>query len=56
MILGAEYQHYDVGGHRAFCINPGCSPATGGDYDLGATGDIVRARLTIKTHGYGFFL
>ncbi|HEY1338328.1 MAG TPA: hypothetical protein VGF59_12495 [Bryobacteraceae bacterium] len=56
VILGAEYQHYDVGGRRAFCINPGCSPATGGDYDLGATGDIVRARLTIKTHGYGFFL
>jgi hypothetical protein len=27
-----------------------------GDYDLGATADIVRARLTIKTHGYGFFL
>ena len=56
VILGAEYQHYDVRGHSAFCINPGCSPATGGDYDLSATGDIVRARLTIKTHGYGFFL
>jgi hypothetical protein len=26
-----------------------------GDYDLSATGHIVRARLTIKTHGYGFF-
>src|SRR5215510_11542295 len=37
VILGAEYQHYDVRGHSAFCINPGCSPATGGDYDLGAT-------------------
>jgi outer membrane immunogenic protein len=54
VILGAEYQHYDVSGRRAFCISPGCSPATGGDYDLSAKGDIVRARLTIKTQGYGF--
>ena len=23
--------------------------------DLGAKGDIVRARLTVKTQGYGFF-
>jgi len=43
-----------VSGRSAFCINPGCSPATGGDYDLSAQGDIVRARLTIKTQGYGF--
>jgi hypothetical protein len=27
---------------------------TGADYELGAKGDIVRARLTIKTQGYGF--
>jgi outer membrane immunogenic protein len=54
VILGAEYQHYDVRGRSAFCINPGCSPVTGGDYDLSAKGDIVRARLTIKTQGYGF--
>ncbi len=54
VILGAEYQHYDVRGHSAFCINPGCSPVTGGDYDLSAKGDIVRARLTMKTQGYGF--
>jgi hypothetical protein len=25
------------------------------DYDLNAKGDLVRARLTIKTQGYGFF-
>ena len=54
VILGAEYQHYDVGGQNAFCFNPGCNPATGWDEDLSAKGDIVRARLTIKTKGYGF--
>ena len=35
-------------------LQPGCYPATRSDYDLGAKGDIVRARLTIKTQGYGF--
>ena len=30
-------------------------PATGWDEDLSAKGDIVRARLTIKTSGYRFF-
>ena len=54
VILGAEYQHYDVSGQNAFCFNPGCNPANGFDYDLSAKGDIVRARLTIKTQGYGF--
>ena len=24
------------------------------DFDLAATGDLVRARLTVKTQGYGF--
>jgi hypothetical protein len=28
---------------------------TGWDEDLSAKGDIVRARLTIKTQGYRFF-
>ena len=49
VILGVEYQHYDVGSKNAFCFNPGCNPATGWDDDLSAKGDIVRARLTIKT-------
>jgi len=40
---------------NAFCFNPGCNPATGWDEDLSAKGDIVRARLTIKTSGYRFF-
>src|SRR5262245_43847150 len=52
VLLGVEYQHYDVSGHQAFC-NPGCN--TGADYDLSSKGDLVRARLTIKTAGYGFF-
>ena len=55
VLLGVEYQHFDVGSKSAFCFNPGCSPATGWDEDLSAKGDIVRARLTIKTHGYSFF-
>jgi hypothetical protein len=44
-----------VGSKNAFCVNPGCNVPTGADYDLGAKGDIVRARLTIKTQGYGFY-
>jgi outer membrane immunogenic protein len=54
VLLGLEYQHFDVGSHTAFCINPACNVPTGADYELGAKGDIVRARLTIKTQGYGF--
>ena len=55
VLLGVEYQHFDVGSKNAFCFNPGCNAATGWDYDLGAKGDIVRARLTIKTQGFGFY-
>jgi outer membrane immunogenic protein len=55
VVLGVEYQHFDVGSKNAFCFNPGCNPATGWDEDLSAKGDIVRARLTIKTSGYRFF-
>jgi outer membrane immunogenic protein len=54
VILGVEYQHYDVGSQNAFCFNPGCNGATGWDFDLSGKGDIVRARLTIKTQGYGY--
>ena len=54
VILGAEYQHYDISSKNAFCLTS-CAPASGADYDLGVKGDIVRARLTIKTKGYGFF-
>jgi outer membrane immunogenic protein len=53
VILGAEYQHWDVSNSRAFCFTPTCN--VNGDYDLGAKGDLVRARLTIKTQGYGWW-
>ena len=55
VLLGAEYQHFDVGSKNAFCFNSGCNGPTGWDEDLSAKGDIVRARLTIKTKGYAFF-
>ena len=53
VILGAEYQHFDVRSHNAFTDNTVIgSPNT---FDPDAKGDIVRARLTIKTQGYGFW-
>ena len=54
VLLGLEYQHFDVQFNNAFCFNPACN-CNASDYDLGAKGDIVRARLTIKTQGYGFW-
>jgi outer membrane immunogenic protein len=53
VILGVEYQHFDVGsssaaiGTRPFQFRDG--------FDLDAKGDLVRARLTIKTQGYRWF-
>ena len=44
-----------MSGRLSFCFNSGCNGPTGWDEDLSAKGDIVRARLTIKTKGYGFF-
>jgi outer membrane immunogenic protein len=55
VLLGLEYQHFDVSGKNAFCGNPGCLVQTAADYDLSAKGDIVRARLTIKTQGGAYF-
>ena len=55
VVLGAEYQHFDVSSKNAFCFFASCSPADDDDYRLGAKGDIVRARLTIKTQGWGIF-
>ena len=51
-IFGVEYQHFDLNGARAFCVRPGCNPPAVRDFDLSATGDLVRARLTIKTQGF----
>ena len=52
IIVGAEYQHIDLGEKNSFCFNPGCNPANAEDYRTGATIDVVRARLSIKTHGW----
>jgi outer membrane immunogenic protein len=52
MIFGVEYQHFDLNGARAFCERPGCNPPAVRDFDLSATGDLVRARLTVKTQGF----
>jgi outer membrane immunogenic protein len=52
VILGAEYQHIDLEDKRAFTEFP-----LGGfddSFNLKATADIVRARLTIKTQGWGW--
>jgi outer membrane immunogenic protein len=53
VILGAEYQHIDLRDKRAFTEAP---PIGGFDdsFNLKATADIVRARLTIKTQGWGW--
>jgi outer membrane immunogenic protein len=51
VILGVEYQHFDVGSSSAAS---GTAPTFRNGFDLSANGDLVRARLTIKTQGYGF--
>jgi outer membrane immunogenic protein len=48
VILGAEYQHYDLRSERTFCFNSNCGAPTGADYDTSARGDLFRAKLTIK--------
>ena len=55
VLLGLEYQHFDVSSEQAYCANPGCNIPNRANYDLGAKGDLVRARLTIKSQGYGWF-
>lgn len=54
-IIGVEYQYWDVDTKSAFCFNLNCTPTDIADYDLGATGSLVRARLTIKTQGWGLW-
>jgi outer membrane immunogenic protein len=50
LIFGVEYQHYELGTDRVFTE----SPVAGVDdsFDHKARGDLVRARLTIKSLGY----
>jgi outer membrane immunogenic protein len=54
VILGIEYQHWAVSTKDAVCFNTGCNPRSGGDDTLSARGDLVRARLSVKTEGFGF--
>jgi hypothetical protein len=37
-VLGVEYQHFDVSGSPAFCVNPGCAVPAVRDFDLSARG------------------
>ena len=55
VLLGVEYQHFDVSGDNAFCRTPGCNVPHRANHDLSAKGDLVRAKLTIKTQGYAWF-
>jgi len=55
VLLGAEYQHWDVDSKSAFCFSAaGCGVRTGADYDLAAHGDIFRAKLTIKYNPWNY--
>jgi outer membrane immunogenic protein len=54
IILGVEYQHFDVDLKQAFvCDVAHCGPTHHQDFLQSASGDIVRARLTFKTRGWG---
>jgi hypothetical protein len=58
VIVGAEYQHFELNSETAFCLNPGCAivgPQDHLNFEHKARGDLARARLTIKSHGWGFF-
>jgi len=55
IILGVEYQHFDVGLKQAFvCDFAHCGPTHHQDFLQGARGDIVRARLAFKSRGLGY--
>jgi outer membrane immunogenic protein len=53
VMLGAEYTHYEFDRKTAFCSNAACTGLF--SYDTKAEVDVVRARLTIKTHGWDIF-
>ena len=54
VVLGAEYQHFEVGSQLAFtCTFALCGPTSHQNFYQSAGGDIVRARLTIKSNGWG---
>jgi outer membrane immunogenic protein len=49
-ILGAEYQHFDLSAKTAYVAGP--PTPLSASFEEKAKGDIVRARLTIKTHAF----
>jgi outer membrane immunogenic protein len=53
-IVGVEYEHYEFVNTRGFCAL-GCSPTTPFDFSTRANADAVVARVSLKTHGWGFF-
>ncbi len=53
--LGVEYQHWDVDGKQRLLRRSCLRRRQRSDYNLGGSGDLVRARLTIKTPGWGYF-
>jgi outer membrane immunogenic protein len=54
ILLGAEYQHFDLERKQAVTCTPGLCPGVPHQgYLHDANGDIVRVRLTLKTHGWG---
>jgi outer membrane immunogenic protein len=56
VILGAEYQHFEVEQKLAFaCTVALCGPTTHQNFLHDARGDIVRGRLTFKTAGWGLW-
>jgi opacity protein-like surface antigen len=56
LILGADYLHFDVNQKLAFaCTIALCGPTTHQNFFQDARGDIVRARLSLKTAGWEFF-
>ncbi len=54
ILLGAEYQHFDLERKAAITCTPATCPGLPHQSFLhDAGGDIVRVRLTFKTHGWG---
>jgi outer membrane immunogenic protein len=56
ILLGAEYQHFDLERKQAVTCTPTrCPGAPHQGFLHDASGDIVRVRLTFKTHGWGIY-
>lgn len=54
ILLGAEYQHFDLERKQALTCTPATCPGVPHQGFLhDANGDIARVRLTFKTHGWG---